>query len=83
MQELSQVGGSQFTVATSPDRARVRYLKAIVPSAPNTSQYAFVMADGAPFLLGPQGLYGIGQAPLGNARALPDRQCLRARPVSR
>lgn len=57
----SQSGMSQFNVAISEDRARVKYLKAIVPGAPNTSQYAFVHADGVPFLLGPQGIWSFGQ----------------------
>lgn len=71
MEGYSQVGGSQFTVATSSDRARVRYLKAIAPGAPNVSQYPFVMADGAPFLLGPEGIYGLGQSALATLGLYP------------
>ena len=73
MQGLSYEGGTQFTVATSPDRDRVQYLRAIVPSAPNVSAYAFVMADGAPFWMGPELIYGLGQGVATSFGAFPSR----------
>jgi X-Pro dipeptidyl-peptidase len=50
---LSGSGGAAVAVAAEGDRRRTRYLKAIVPIAPNVSEYDLLHADGVEFFLLP------------------------------
>jgi predicted acyl esterase len=76
MAGISYDGGTQVAVATSPDRARVQYLKAIIPAAPAASLYAAEFADGVARWPFPEAALAVyeGQVSLaGTAQAAPAR----------